>query len=93
MFRFTIRDVLWLMVVAAMACAWGVSSRRWSDSLEASERKSQAFWLLARKLNDRMEDARQRGLLPEPVDIVEAGKHVERESQIPHPPDPFSDGP
>jgi hypothetical protein len=40
--RFTIRDLLWLIVVAAMGCAWGTeyyrSDRRWlefkADSLE-----------------------------------------------------------
>ena len=28
MFRFTIRDLLWLMVVVGLACGWGISHRR-----------------------------------------------------------------
>jgi hypothetical protein len=32
MFRFTIRDVLWLTVVIAILCAWGLSYRHWSET-------------------------------------------------------------
>jgi hypothetical protein len=31
MFRFTIRDVLWLMVVVAVACGWGMERARLHD--------------------------------------------------------------
>ncbi|HEY2412032.1 MAG TPA: hypothetical protein VGI40_07305 [Pirellulaceae bacterium] len=27
--RFTIRDLLWLMVVVGLACGWGASEYRW----------------------------------------------------------------
>jgi hypothetical protein len=33
MFRFTIRDVLWLMVVVALACGWWVSLSRSKEEL------------------------------------------------------------
>jgi len=35
MFRFTIRDVLWLMVVVGLALGWGVSEYRWRQRDEA----------------------------------------------------------
>lgn len=45
MFRFTIRDVLWLTVVVGMGCAWGaeyfVSDRRWTEF--KAETLEQAF--------------------------------------------------
>jgi hypothetical protein len=36
MFRFTIRDVLWLMVVVAMGAAWWLDVRRRDSSIEAA---------------------------------------------------------
>ena len=39
MFRFTIRDVLWLMVVVAMALAWGID--RNLQSLKYRDLKNQ----------------------------------------------------
>jgi hypothetical protein len=32
MFRFTIRDVLWLMVVVALGCAWWISCKQLRQS-------------------------------------------------------------
>jgi len=37
MFRFTIRDVLWVMVAAGMGAAWHVDSGRWAKALDASQ--------------------------------------------------------
>ena len=34
MFRFTIRDVLWLMVVVALAVGWWINWYRWTDANE-----------------------------------------------------------
>jgi len=44
MFRFTIRDVLWLTVVVALAVGWFVSNSRLSDS--KNDMKYVEFWLL-----------------------------------------------
>jgi hypothetical protein len=41
MFRFTIRDLLWLMVVVALACGWFLTSRRLT-SIEAKYKPLQA---------------------------------------------------
>jgi hypothetical protein len=41
MFRFTIRDMLWLMVVVGVCLAWIANSRRWASietRLQAAER-------------------------------------------------------
>ena len=32
MFRFTIRDLLWLMVVVGMAVGWWLDKQHWADS-------------------------------------------------------------
>jgi type II secretory pathway component HofQ len=37
MFRFTIRDVLWLTVVVGLACAWGVERRESRKAINARE--------------------------------------------------------
>jgi hypothetical protein len=34
MFRFTIRDVLWLTVVVALIVGWGLSYRQWRSDRE-----------------------------------------------------------
>ena len=39
MFRFTIRDVLWLTVVVALALAWGIDHRRLAISLRESQQR------------------------------------------------------
>jgi hypothetical protein len=44
MFRFTIRDVLWLTVVVALAVGWFVTNSRLSDS--KNDMKYVEFWLL-----------------------------------------------
>ena len=50
MFRFTIRDVLWLTVVVALAVGWWLDSRRSKErdavqesALEANERLKRSF--------------------------------------------------
>jgi hypothetical protein len=40
MFRFTIRDVLWLMVVAGVACGW------WTERREVSRLKADMMLLI-----------------------------------------------
>ena len=44
MFRFSIRDVLWLTVVVALAVGWFVTNRRLSDS--ENQMKYVEFYLL-----------------------------------------------
>jgi hypothetical protein len=40
MFRFTIRDVLWLTVVVALAVGWWVEHRRYSDAHRRLDRNN-----------------------------------------------------
>jgi hypothetical protein len=47
MFRFTIRDVLWLTVVVAICCMWVISSRQWQSRLETSEAMAKHFQKVA----------------------------------------------
>jgi hypothetical protein len=39
MFRFTIRDLLWLMVVVAFGCAWWTTHKKLASRLAESERQ------------------------------------------------------
>jgi hypothetical protein len=48
MFRFTIRDVLWLMVVVALACAWWLSHR---SELAMRQQRDSASHRLAKLTN------------------------------------------
>lgn len=43
MFRFTIRDVLWLTVVAAVSVAWGLDRNRLASQVQSL--KSQVEWV------------------------------------------------
>jgi len=43
MFRFTIRDVLWLTVVVAVSMAWLFSSRRVQERLDRTEAERRQF--------------------------------------------------
>ena len=45
MFRFTVRDVLWLMVVVALAVAW------WVDRQRAHRRNTRQLSIIARELD------------------------------------------
>ena len=65
MFRFTIRDVLWLTVVAGLALAWLDRERSWRASLgktyqEVLERERRE---LRREMNDEL-DRRTKALSP-----------------------------
>jgi hypothetical protein len=44
MFRFTIRDVLWLTVVVALGIGWWLSYRHWSES-DRSLAADRGVWL------------------------------------------------
>jgi hypothetical protein len=46
MFRFTIRDVLWLTVVVAMACGWWIDRQSLSARLTHAEKVIGGFKLL-----------------------------------------------
>jgi hypothetical protein len=41
MFRFTIRDLLWLLMVVGMACVWLLDRRHLSAELAAMRRAAQ----------------------------------------------------
>jgi hypothetical protein len=45
MFRFTIRDVLWLMVVVAMGIGWRLDTQKWRREL-AQERDAKTKIIL-----------------------------------------------
>jgi len=49
MFRFTIRDVLWLTVVVALACAWWLDRSRIGHELTGCQ---WGFWRLAQYLRE-----------------------------------------
>jgi hypothetical protein len=53
MFRFTIRDVLWLMFVVAILAAWWAEHREFSDS----DREVMRSW---RKFERQISTAKQR---------------------------------
>ena len=57
MFRFTIRDVLWLMVVIAILCAWHLSNERWSSRLAKTEDSWAEAWGMNRGLVHEIETA------------------------------------
>jgi hypothetical protein len=57
MFRFTIRDVLWLTVVVALAVGWGKESRRRvvaAELAEANARETESFRVLTKFLTDKI---------------------------------------
>ena len=57
MFRFTIRDVLWLTVVVALAVGWGMESRRRvaaAELAEANARETESFRVLTKFLTDKI---------------------------------------
>jgi hypothetical protein len=56
MFRFTIRDVLWLMVVVAMGAAW------WTDRTAAAQARLECESRL-RRIADHLYDTHADGLL------------------------------
>ena len=63
MFRFTIRDVLWLTVVVAICCTWFIHNKRWSLRFAASEQKAKVNWHLfqvqTQEVKNAMEEGRQ----------------------------------
>jgi len=46
MFRFSIRDLLWLMVVVAICCTWFIHTKRLSSRIAAREREAKLNWFL-----------------------------------------------
>src|SRR5262245_17984863 len=74
MFRFTIRDVLWLMLVMAMAIAWWVDHRRVKIEAERSKRVVSAYELKQIELGDlrrqRYELEQLRDEIQNPIQII-----------------------
>jgi len=56
MFRFTIRDVLWLMVLAALAVSWWIDNNRIEKSLKTLKAEHNAKQL---ELDDKLEIVNQ----------------------------------
>ena len=44
MFRFTIRDVLWLTALVALAVGWGVDRVRLASNLAAAQESADTAW-------------------------------------------------
>lgn len=63
--RFTIRDLIWLMVVASMACGWWVERSRLADRAQNAE------WTVAMLKNMKDEAEHQRDELGAVLDSVE----------------------
>ena len=63
MFRFAIRDVMWLTVVVALAVGWVVENRqRVAAAQEASRRKDEAesYRIMSRCLSRELNELRSR---------------------------------
>jgi hypothetical protein len=56
MFRFTIRDVLWLTVVVAMGVGWYANRRSWSANLEIERGERNAQIIRLRQERDIARD-------------------------------------
>jgi hypothetical protein len=57
MFRFTIRDVLWLTVVAALAVGWWIDRCTQLSSVKELQRANEALSVEAREQADKAEEA------------------------------------
>ena len=68
MFRFTIRDVLLLMVIVALAVAWWASNRRTTAQLEATVSHAESLRLQLKRARDyeKTMDLARRGYALEP---------------------------
>jgi len=75
MFRFTIRDVLWLTVVVALAVGWCIERQRLATSLGQKNHEAEAATLRAKIAELRFELSLDR---PYPVDDGAAVKFYER---------------
>jgi len=67
MFRFIIRDLLWLTVIVALGCCWYASYRRWSHLLEWSQWEAHVNWVMYKDLQEAVEIAKRRGTAPDPL--------------------------
>jgi TRAP-type C4-dicarboxylate transport system permease small subunit len=54
MFRFTIRDVLWLTVVVALLVAWGLDRRQLVRALSRSEEAARILFSLVPSTGDHI---------------------------------------
>jgi high-affinity Fe2+/Pb2+ permease len=54
MFRFTIRDVLWLMVVVAMGCGWWFEDREWRQVNRGLMQSNSSLHEAAKGLEERL---------------------------------------
>jgi cell division protein FtsB len=60
MFRFTIRDLLWLMVVVGLACGWIAHDFRWRAALQDAIRFYGGETVRAQREQAKLTDARTK---------------------------------
>lgn len=66
MFRFSIRDLLWLMVVVAMACGWWLERQRFTPA-------DRELLTVAKNLGLQFERAKTGGPAPAPGAVLVPG--------------------
>jgi hypothetical protein len=70
MFRFTIRDVLWLMVVVAMGVAWWMQVRSERETTRQREIKWKRIAIeVTEKVLDAIEKSRTAATKPAPLPV------------------------
>jgi hypothetical protein len=60
--KITIRDLLWLTLVAALGSAWHVNNLRMFTMIDRSRTEAHINFVSFSNLKDRVEDAKRRGL-------------------------------
>ena len=85
MFRFTIRDVLWLMVVVALALGWFLENRHLRSRAAKAERLSYTYLIVLEKIAYELTDPKVKtlpraGEIPTEIQ-VEIAKAKERRAK------------
>jgi len=85
MFRFTIRDVLWLTVVAAMALAWLIHHRHDTASRQQLMKENERLAAEIRQLQFDVRLANERAILSEAFKIEQVQRtEAQRQEAIAH---------
>jgi hypothetical protein len=85
MFRFTIRDVLWLILVAAVAFSWFRSDRKHQAELEAAiDRQNKLLEAWKTETADTIERYREAALDPVAYqdELARRNKHVQEANRL-----------
>jgi hypothetical protein len=89
MFRFTIRDVLWLTIVVALALGWWVDSKRIENTvirIEADQRERNADFQDRMAILDEVQKDAANGVLPRPGMVKSLGDAAASKVQKESPP-------